>query len=632
MSDNHPAFVSNESAELSSRVEDLGRDRAYRSGDVHGKKLPTYLVRSLGLVNHLGNVREEWAALAIAGHLSDVTEANDADGIRYRNRHTGTQHRVDREEGTIHKSRQSFVEDIRRRIWKKAKGPEDRENREQWSEGFERDYDRLRHAIDRLGEQEYLVNEGPAVEAEDKPVRDRNGRRWSVQGAFRRQPDADTQRRFVRCTGPEPEVDWDGLHIDVLDCLERIVAHQEDLHEGFTAGWKAEEKGGEWTTHQAKSDAARSHQWTARNGVSRPQYVSVGRWRSEEIEEADLKGERAVTVPWIVFDIDADTKEQCASLAYRLVQLLSEHLTEEQLSRVLCSYTGGTSIHVRVPAGLLGNPVFKSADAAARSLSEFADRLCEGHPELREAIDDRLFHPRQMVRMIGSTYDEDTDAPDNSSWRAWLIQRLSVQAQIDDRDHAAQVADQVLEFLRQHHLAIEDVDLHFSSDRPLAITDAEDQTPNTNRVVACTGTEYLDHGAGPLWARSQDGTYQSFDIPDPTSVQYSQELSGLLRTAAPSTQKSDTYSVAKQHNHAPTGEYARALEVEREGEKWGRDVDKPHLVGRNRAALTVSLHRLTYSETPWRDVCAWNRDMAEPLPEIELRKTFRSANSYINAD
>lgn len=628
MSDTPLAPTSNggTSASGSKAVEQIPEGRLYRSGEVRGKKLPGYLVRG-DLVSHLDTLREEWAVQAIAAHLSDVTESSDTDAIRYRNRHTGTEHTVERKEGTIHKSRQSFVEDIRRRIWKKAKRPEDREHRAQWDPDFERDYDRLRHAIDRLEKGEYLVNEGPAVEAERKPVRDRNGRRWRVDPSFRRMPIADPQRRSVRCTGPEPEIDPDALHIDVLDALERLVAYRENLHEDFTAGWKAEQRGGDWKPHQAKADAARSHQWTAKHGTDRPQYVSVGRWRPEEIDEEDLKGERAVTVRWVVFDIDADTKERCAQLGHELVQVLSDHLTDEQLEQVLVSYTGGTSIHVRVPAGFLGNPLFKNAEAAASALAGFTDRLCEGHPELREAIDDRLFHPRQMVRMIGSLYEEDTAPPDNSSHRPKLIQRLLTRPQIDGREHATTVADEILDFLRRRHLDIDDVTLDFSGTRAVTITGAPDQTPGTSRVVATTAEEFLRHGPTPLWARSECGTHQPFNIPDPTEAEHIPALTALLpdHPGTPHTGGVIT-SVAKQH---PTGEYERALQVEQEGEKWGRDVDKPHLVGRNRAALTISMVRLTYSTTPWKDVQAWNGGLVDPLDESELRKTFRSAKSYV---
>ncbi len=610
----------------SEKIREL-EDRSYRGGEVRGKQLPGYLVRSLGFVNHLGNPREEWAALAVAAHLSDVTESAEDGAIRYTNRHTGTEQTVEREEGTIQKSRQSFVEDLRQRLYKRAATPEDRDWRDDWSDQFQRDYDRIRHAISRLQDCEYLVNEGPAVDSDSQVERDRNGRRWAVGSSFRNMPKGKPQRRFVRCSGPEPEMDRTSLHVDVLDNLERLVAYQEDLHEKFTAGFKAEQKGGEWQPHQTKTNAARSHQWTARNGTDRPQYVSVGRWRPEEIGNDDLKGERAVFVPWIVLDIDAETKEQCGTLGMDAIEILSEHLTEEQLEEVIVSYTGGSSIHIRIPAGFFGNPLFKNATTAATALSRFADQLFGDDPELREAIDDRLFHPRQMVRMIGSMYAEDTAPPDNSSWRPKLIRRLFTRPQVEGRAHAAEIADEILSFLRDRHLAINDVTLDFSGTRPVTVRDAPDQTPRANRVVATTADSFLVVGAEIMWAWSQWGDAQAFNVPDPTEAGYVDTLGRMLSEAArPAQPEGDTHSVAKQPS---SGEYQRALQVEHEGEKWGRDVDKPHLVGRNRAALTVSLYHLTHSDTPRRDVYAWNRQMSEPLPETELQKTLRSAQRYV---
>lgn len=641
MPENRSAPTSNgtTSAPGSKSVEQIPEERPYRSGEVQGKKLPGYLVRPL--LTHLDTERVEWAALAIAARLSELTEASEADAVKYRNRHTGTDHTVERKADTIHKSRQSFVEDLRRRLYKKAATPSNRDWREDWSSDFEKDYDRIRRKISRLAEGEYLVNEAPAVQAEKKPIQDRNGRRWRVMPELRNQPEADPQRPFVRCTGPEPEIDRHTLHVDVLDNLERLVAYREELHESFTAGWKAEKRNGEWQPHKAKTNARQSHRWYAQNGSDRPQYVSVGRRRPEEIENEELKGERAVTIPWVVFDLDAETREENGRHAETLLNLLSEHLTEGQLERTVCSYTGGTSIHVRVPAGFFGNPVFKDAESAARALSEFVDRLCEGNSELREAIDDRLFHPRQMVRTIGSTYQENTAPPDNSSWRPWLIRRLRLRPQIKGQTHAEEVADNVLDFLRERHLNIQDVDLQFEGRHAVTVSNAPDRRPNTNRVVACTGREFVEYGPTPLWARSECGTHQPFELPEPTEAEHVASLAQLLRPTTtqgadsstttsegrPPSKKSDPLSVAEQPS---SGEYERALQVTREGEKWGRDVDKPHLVGRNRAALTVSLVKLTHSEAPWRETCVWNRQMDEPLSEAELRKTFRSAERYLN--
>ena len=595
---------------------------------MRGKKLPAQLVRSTGLFTRQGTPREEWATLARAAKLSEITNQNDSGATVYRNVHTGNQRVVKRQAGMIHKSRQSFVRDVRRRVWKKASGPKRRQIRKYWTDEFGRDYDRHRARLQHISD--YLENEGPAVDTGTKLERDRNGRLWSVNQSLTDCPDGKPQRRFVCGSGPEPEVARRKLELDVLDVLERLVAHRESLHQEFEAGWKAEKRGGDWQKHQAKANARRSHQWTAKNGTGRPQFVSVGRWREKEIDDDALEGQRAVTVPWVVFDIDADTKERCAELGRRLVERLSEYLSREQMGQVLVSYTGGTSVHIRVPAGFLGNPIYKNEEAAAETLSEFADELCQGLPEVREAIDDRLFHPRQLVRMIGSTYEEDTPPPDNSGARAWLVRQLLFRPQIKGRDHAEEVADQVLDTLRERHLSVQDVNFRFCGEHPVTIEGATDQTPNANRVVATTARDGLLSGPEPLWARSRNGAHQPFELPDPTEAEHVPKLASLLSDRSAPLTKRDTPSVEKSTGEAGGAEYERALDVDREGEKWGRDVDKPHLVGRNRAALTISLVHLTRSDAPWRETCTWNRQMDEPLPERELRSVYRSAKDYLH--
>lgn len=517
--------------------------------------LPTGLVRSAGLLTHQGTPREEWGAVAIAGHLSQTAENAEDDGIRYVNRHNGALVVVLREAGTIHKSRQSFVEDLRRRIYKRATAPADGEFREGWEEGFRRDYDRIRHAIDRA---DLVRNCGPVAFGGLPFHEDLNGRRWHVDETLRDLPEAPEQRDSVRCTGPDPTVDLGGLHVDVLDALERIVAHREDLHEQFTAGWKQQQFDGDWGPRERKIDASKSHQWTAREGSDRPQFVGVGRFRPEEIDHEGLEGRRACTVPWIVFDLDGETWQECARLADRLCTRISKRVSARVLSDVQVVHTGGTSFHVYVPAGALGNRVYPNAAACKQALRRFADNLCGGNSELRDAIDNSVLDPTQVHRMIGSTY------------------------------------------------------------------------PNGNRVVACDAITFLGHGGFFLRGHSEVGRFHAYTLPDPTSTPFSPSLAALFERG-PRRQNPrgrDSSTVAKQSS---TGEYERALQVQYEGEKWGRDVNKPDLRGRNRAALTVSLVHLTYCPTErqaWRDTRAWNRDMTEPLPETELRTVFRHARKY----
>jgi hypothetical protein len=535
-----------------------GRD--YRAGPVRGKMLPTALVRSTGLVTHQGSPREELAVLAIAAYVDGIKPEND--GVEYVNRHRGTLHVVRREDGTIWKSRQSFTEDVRRRLYKRTEAPDDGELRADWTDEFARDYDRIRHATDRVSA--YLSNDGAATETSVPMLDCLNGRRWRVADELRDLPDAPEPRDCVPCTGPEPTIDWGALYIDPLDALERITAHREKLHRRFKAGAKQQQHRGEFAPREAKRHARASHEWTARRGSDRPQYVTAGRWQSED-DVGDTSA--PCTVPWIVFDLDAGTKAENERHADRLMTLLRQRMEAEAFADVLAVDTGGDGHHVRLPAGALGNDVYRDGHACPRALSRFASRLCADDPDLLDALDLSLFKPTQNVRMVGST--------------------------------------------------------HTSGRRCVAITGAE--------YRSCPDPFTLLRG------HSEADTYSPVTLPDPTATPYCPSLARLLHDVERSRPSNhdparggDRQSVVKP---GATGEYERALRVQHEGEKWGRDVDKPDLVGRNRACLTVSLRKLTVRRTPseaWRDVRAWNRQMAEPLPEPEARRVFEHARAYRN--
>jgi hypothetical protein len=390
------------SAPKSGSVERID-GRQYRRAPVRGRKLPTALVRSIGLLSHMGTPREELPILARALHIDHVTAESDSEAVRYWNQHTGTLETVERIAGTFQKSAQGFTEDIRRRIWKKIT-PDGLE-----SADARRDYERHRHATRRAAP--YLVDVGPAVPHPDKRRRDFNGRRWAVAEELRDMPVAPDPAPLVRCTGPEPHVNWNALHIDVLDALERIVAHREQLHRQFTEGKAAtsrddDDRAGLSLTKHRAVDAQRSHQWHARHGSDRAAFVSVGRWRKGESAHADERP--AVTVPWIVFEIDGrdddgqKSRTRTAELARRLVRrLLTYTGTADALH---LSYTGSTSIHVRLSHAAVGCPVYTSERDAAAALSALVDGICAGMPEVRAAIDDACLRPRQLIRCIGSTH------------------------------------------------------------------------------------------------------------------------------------------------------------------------------------------------------------------------------------
>ena len=377
-------------------------DRSYRRAPVRGRMLPATLIWSTGVLSHMGTPREEWGILARALHVMGATAKSTSKAVQYWNQHTGTLETVPRIDGTFQKSGQGFTEDIRRRIWKKItpNGLDDDDAR--------RDYERHRHAARRIAP--YLRDVGPAVRHPNKRRRDFNGRRWAVAEELRSMPAAPDPAPLVRCTGPGPRINWNALHIDVLDALERIVAHREQLHLDFTEGKAAKSREGDGsglslTRHRAVN-AHRSHQWHATNGSERAAFVSVGRWRKGESTHADERP--AVTVPWIIFEIDGrdgdghKSRTRTAELARRLVRRLLTYTGTADALQI--SYTGGTSIHVRLTHGAVGCPVYTSERHAEHALRQLVDGVCAGLPEVRAAIDDACLRPRQLIRCIGSTH------------------------------------------------------------------------------------------------------------------------------------------------------------------------------------------------------------------------------------
>lgn len=383
------------------RVECI-EGRTYRSAPVRGCLLPTALVRSTGLLTHMGTPREEWAHLARAVYLQGKADAADSDALRYWNHLTGALETVERIDGTHQKSKLGHAQDIRRRIWKQLPADVDT------AEG-RRHYHRTVKTLHRAAP--YLRDVGPAVEAPDKIRRDTNGRRWTVAPALRDAAPAPPPPGTVRCSGPEPRVDWNGPQIDAMGALERVVAHREQLHERFTEGLAATEgtapDGTRYFTRHRAVHARRSAQHYARQGSDRAAFVTVGRWRKGEADRADESP--ACTVPWIVLEIDGrgtdgrKSRTRSVELARRLVRRILTY-TGGGAEGLRISYSGGASVHVRLSHRLVGCPVYSSEADAQRALTRLVDGLCSGLPQVRAAVDDSCLRPRQMIRNVGGTH------------------------------------------------------------------------------------------------------------------------------------------------------------------------------------------------------------------------------------
>jgi len=308
-----------------------------------------------------------------------------------------------RREGEHIKSIQSYAEDAWRRLYKRAVPEGDPLD----DEAFHRFYRRVQKALQRC---DSVDNRGDAVPTGDRRRRHTHGRRFApseaVRDAARGRPTA-APPEATPCTAPgdfrpygEPE--------DAVREMERRVAESEALHTAFTHGITKGRLQGPRRTAEGRRFETRH----ARGCDDRPHYITVGRWRKGEVDRVKRPSgaDRAVPlrVPWIVAEIDGRkgrAKDRGVSdrLARRLLRRLDAFGVD--LGDVVVSYSGNASIHVRIPDGMVGCPIYRSEKAATAALRRFFDRLCGEDTELRKAIDNAVMRPSQLIRAVGSIHE-----------------------------------------------------------------------------------------------------------------------------------------------------------------------------------------------------------------------------------
>lgn len=365
-------------------------DRRYRAAPVEAVPLdPSFVEDAGGAFTRKGTVRLDVLAAARAAFLQRKADAADIDALTFDSGESALWR-----EGEHVKSIQGHAEDVWRRIYKRPVPEGDPLD----SSEFRRFYDRTRRALKR---SDLLVDEGPAVQCPEKKRRDKHGKRWSLSAGLR---EAQSGREtadpppVVRCKGEPPEED----EADVWTRVERRYAREHELHREFSHARTARRVDeGRWDHRTAKS--RRWERKYARDGTSAARHVSIGRWREEAVGRDDSRSQWART-PWLVAELDADTRAENDRLARRLCSRLDE--AGADLSAVLVAYSGNKSLHVRIPDGMLGCPLYRNADVARRRIESFFRRLCEDNPELMEALDFGVCSPVRTIRAIGSIHPD----------------------------------------------------------------------------------------------------------------------------------------------------------------------------------------------------------------------------------
>lgn len=550
---------------------DRPEGRRYREAPIRAVGLPEDFVEQVGgPFTVCDTFRTDLFAAARAAYLMRRTAASEAEVLEYPESRFPWLEDMDfhavKGKGTIIKSLQGFAEDIWRRIYKQALP----EGNPLDTEEFELLYDRTRRSIQR---SVHLRNKGPAVPHENKFVRDLHGRRLSLspklEAAAQGRP-APLPPPFVRCAGPRASDER-----NLWSRVEQRVARREDFHRALSKAVVASRVDGRRRT----ANGRRFEKKHERQATDRPQYISVGRWRPGEAERQDQE-DCAVRVPWLIADIDSPFRKGrrwCVGRAQVLLRLLGKHGAD--LSNVSVAYSGNCSVHVRIPDGTIGCPVYQNARAAADAIERFFEGLCQGEETLRDAIDGNLFYPGHLIRVIGSVHPRTGRRVVGTDGETFL--------------------EKPPEFLFSH------AEREFQYSRP-------ERYPLPRRAAFSPPLSRLhtppDTGLNTPPKGASSGEPKGIGVRQSESVYEGGNGSGVDRGLV----------------------LDRVRGGVEKGEDWGTDAD-PRYVGRNWASLFVSHEQLRKKAGParaWRAVRDWNERNDPPLDERELKAVFKRALEY----
>lgn len=549
------------------------------TSDLVGSTLPREVVEGIGFRTRKGNIRYDLCHLARAYHLytryKDVTEP-----LTYRQGVVVEQHELE-----FIASIQSFAEAAYRRFFKCVLFPDNtivgHPTFEQFLQSTYKDFDR------RVTASSYLYDLGHA--ASDEVVmgkgRDLFGKRWSMAGcpideASERLKE-DPPRPMVLCAPPPDEKALEADSIAVMSYCEGLVAHEYQLHRAFTHSKTWYGEGSPWRTAAWlpwQQQGLRKRETRKR----KERHVSIGAFREQEARTADpvVKQQRACIMPYLVAEIDAPDAQASMNYADLLIQRLKR--LGADLSQVVVSFSGNRSFHVRIPMGMVGNPIFSSATEATRITREFFLLITEGltgaHGTLISVLDSSVFSPNHMIRAVGSIHPK--------------TGRFCVGYSGED-------------YLK---LMLWEIEAHseFSATRSRA-----------ERV--------------PEWARrkyemDQPPKLARLRLHDPSEATVVPELLFALMLAADAVSSSPEGPVFKG-----------VIQVIKNGVGRGEEYYEGR-VGRNRAALDMSLYCLAWSSSEheaWERVTEWNRLNTPPLGEHpedekgELAYVFERARRYL---
>lgn len=262
----------------------------------------------------------------------------------------------------------------------------------------------------RIVKKGYLIDRGFAApdDSVTGKLRDLYGKRWTLPLSLREAVDEhapeDRPPAFVLTARPPDDSLLEGPYVAVMAYLEQWVAHEYQLHQAFTHSVVRTK------IERQKGAAAPYLSWQnqqAGTGQSGERHISIGAYRKAETlhHNKNVRDRRACVVPFVVADIDGENLEVSLNVAHLLLKRLDELAVD--LNQISASYSGNRSIHIRIPMGMLGNPIFRNTSLAKSILQEFLSSLWKqitedgSHTPL---LDMNLASPLHTIRAIGSAH------------------------------------------------------------------------------------------------------------------------------------------------------------------------------------------------------------------------------------
>lgn len=150
--------------------------------------------------------------------------------------------------------------------------------------------------------------------------------------------------------------------------------------------------------------------WSARQARGRPhdgslhhgeRHLLVGAWAVRHLaSHAEQRANLPCIVPWVVLDFDRGDIDDAFDAAKRVVRELLRLGVQPQ--DIICAPTGGRGIHVHVPCGAFGTPLFRDSDSAKQVLGRIVEELVDEH------VDTGVLGPTHLIRAVGSGYHRAT--------------------------------------------------------------------------------------------------------------------------------------------------------------------------------------------------------------------------------